>query len=175
MKKENETDYNLTPSQAKTIAIMLACEKSDAKEYLQKYFAKDGGINEAIDLLVEFSRMAESVNKNTADALELFLITEKGYYPWEAEKLNLPSLMGACRGVTGALGVNQSKVCHGCACKLGSHANQSLVTQYDLTSSIEEREEPFLCHEEIGENGEVSKKCRGYAQHLKRKIDNKND
>ncbi|OWK34652.1 hypothetical protein FRUB_10623 [Fimbriiglobus ruber] len=126
------------------------------------------GSDATLALFSQFIGMANSVVANCHEALEVFLIVEKGWHPHEAEKLNFPTLFGALNGIKLAQGVNQQKTCHGCACRLGSLANQSPATTCDVDYCLA-GDDKFWCHEELNDDGTPTKRCIGFQTHLKKR------
>ena len=120
-------------------------------------------------LFSQFIGMANAVVANCHDALEQFLVVEKDWHPYQAEKVNFPTLFGALNGVKLAEGVNQEKTCHGCACRLGSLANQSPSTTCDVDSCLQ-GDDRFMCHEELDEEGNPTKRCIGFQMHQKKRM-----
>jgi hypothetical protein len=95
--------------------------------------------------------------------IELLLIAEGGMHPHEAERVNLPTLFGAPNGVLLAQGVDQTKTCGGCAFRLGTCANQSPSTTCDA-DWCSGGEDHFMCHEDLDEAGNPTRKCTGFTQ-----------
>lgn len=163
-------DYIFATKDAQTLMGAVGLPDWARKEILNHY-VKEGDINDLINLFSQFIGMANSVVENCRDSLELFCIVEKDYGPYQAEKINLPTIFGALQGIHLAENIDQNKTCHGCACRIGSLANQSPTTTCDVDYCLSggtygENEDKFMCHEDM-ENDKPTKLCRGYAQILK--------
>ena len=155
-------EYKLTRDQAMTLAGAAGLPV-DVRKTIFERVAKDRGVGELCCLFAQFMGLANSVVENNRQALELFGLCHLGMGTWEAEKLNLPTIFGACNGALIADGVAQDGLCHGCAFRLGSAANQSPSTTCDADFCADLGERPFMCHEDM--DGETpTKGCVGFAR-----------
>lgn len=154
-------DYAMTDEEAG--ALLGATQlPADLRKIVLTRYLEEHGQEKLIDLFAQFMGLATSVVANNREMCELILI-EAGMNFMQAEKANLPTIFGALQGVRLANGVNQDKVCHGCAFRLGSCANQSPITTTDAHYCVIE-DTDFLCHEDLDDNGKPLHKCRGFGQ-----------
>ncbi len=161
------TDYSIDPDVAKDLMGVVQFPHEVRLEILCALQSQHGA-DAMLSLFSQFIGMANSVVANCHDALEVFLIVEEGWHPYEATKLNFPTLFGALNGVKLAVGVNQEKTCHGCACRLGTLANQSPSTTCDVDGCLE-GDGRFWCHEDLDDKGSPTKRCIGFQTHLKKR------
>lgn len=127
-------------------------------------FAKIYGQAALLELFADFIGMANRVIENTREAIELNLIIDHGWHPNTAEKVNLPTIFGALFGVSLAKGIDQDKLCAGCAFRIGTVANQCPSTTIDADWCAHPGERPFMCHEDLDEAGNPTRGCAGFAQ-----------
>lgn len=116
-----------------------------------------------IELFSQFIGLANSVLANSRDFLEIAGIVYGDLGPYEAEKINFPTLFGALNG----LALTQfgcDKCCSGCAFVKGTHANQSPSTTIDADWCGDAGQPVFSCHEDVGEDGEPTKICQGWLR-----------
>lgn len=161
------TDYAIDPEVAKDLMGVVQFSHDIRLEVLrsmQERFGQDA----MLALFSQFIGMANSVLLNCRDSLEIFGIVHAGFGPYEAEKINFPTLFGALNGIKLAVGVNQAKTCHGCACRIGTLANQSPATTCDVDYCLE-GDDKFWCHEELDDKGMPTKRCIGFQTHLKKR------
>ncbi|WP_371436360.1 hypothetical protein [Polaromonas sp.] len=93
-------------------------------------------------------------------------ICEFGMHPHEAEKLNLPTMLGSLAGL-GLPAIDAANACATCAFRQGSCANQCPATVSDALGCIESKGSPFFCHEGVATGTDPKRVCRGYALALK--------
>lgn len=117
-----------------------------------------------INLFSQFIGLANSVVANNRESIEIFGIVEGGMHPNEAEKLNLPSIFGACNGAMLAAEIDPAATCEGCAFRIGTLANQSPATTSEADWCGYPGEQPFMCHMDLDDKGEPTKGCAGFAQ-----------
>jgi hypothetical protein len=98
--------------------------------------------------------------------IETVFITEGNLHPHEAEKINLPTILGALQGRELAEGIEQDKLCSGCAFRIGAAANQCLSTTSDAHYCVEDSDH-FYCHINLDDKGEPTNACAGYAIKMK--------
>ncbi|WP_431490949.1 hypothetical protein [Paraburkholderia fungorum] len=161
-------DYTMTQEQARAL-LGTTSLPHDLRVMVLQNFVGEHGVGALADLFAQFIGLANSVVENNREMAELLLITEGGMHPGTAEKINLPTIFGALQGVKLAAGVNTSSVCHGCAFRLGSAANQSPVTSIDADDCAEPGGDNFMCHEDLDEQGQPVKGCAGFAQQRARR------
>ena len=85
-------------------------------------------------------------------------------HPHQAEKLNMPSVPGALAGIGLARGIDPVPLCHGCAFRQGSIANQCWPTVCDAGDCSLPEEAAFLCHEVPDPEQPPATACRGFIQ-----------
>jgi hypothetical protein len=122
----------------------------------------DATQDELIESILYLSERFVNAFSAAHEQFEFLAITEFGINPYEAEKLNLPTLGGALLG-NRLPEVDESKVCASCAFRKGTPANQSFSTTYDATECLQ-GERVFWCHEKTDAYGEPIEKCRGFLQ-----------
>jgi hypothetical protein len=159
-------DYTLSAHDARELKgmVLLPCE---FRIELLKRYASSHGQDALINLFAQFIGMANSVVDNARESAEMVLILG-GMNPYEAEKLNTPSLFGAIQGVELASTVDQRKTCVGCAFRLGSMANQSPITTTDADDCVKGNDR-FMCHEDLDCDGAPTRACAGHSQLIRAK------
>lgn len=116
----------------------------------------------AIDVLTDFIIMARTVVENNRLMIEDFLVQEDVLHPHQASKINLPTLFGALNGLGLADGVDQDKLCSGCAYRIGSPANTSPVTTCDADWQ-QQNDDMFWCHKDM-DGDTPTRKCIGFLK-----------
>lgn len=158
-----ENLYALSHAEASTLAG--ACSlPADLRMHVFEKYAQRHGVVALANLFAQFMGLANSVVANNRDALEIFAMVHCDFGPYQAEKLNLPTIFGACNGAMLADGVDQDGLCGGCAFRVGTCANQSPVTTCDADWCGHPGEASFFCHEELDERGAPTKACAGFAR-----------
>ncbi len=157
-------DYSPTPAQADLIAG-VSNMPADIREMIFARYARDHGVQALVELAAQIVGMANSVIANNRECIELFGICEGTLHPHNARQINLPTLFGAAVGAKLALrAAGCKRMCHGCAYRLGTPANQSPVTTCDADYAREEADHmDFLCHEAP----QKKRRCRGHAKALR--------
>jgi hypothetical protein len=155
--------YSLSKADAEWLAGLVGLPVDVRAEVLTKYAAQLG-MEALVNLFAQFIGLANSVVSNSADAIEVFAIIEGDMHPYTSEKLNLPTIFGACNGAIIAHGIDASQLCAGCAFRLGTFANQSASTTCDADWCSHPGETPFMCHMDLDDQGEPTKGCAGFAQ-----------
>lgn len=170
--REDETPerekYAIPVDAAEILTVCAMAPSPVRAEYLRAYGAQHG-LEALAGLFGEFIGLANRLATNAADMAELLLI-ERGLHPYEAEKLNTPTVVGALSGIRLAAGASAGERCAGCAFRIGSAANMSPVTVGDAANCVPAGEAPFMCHEAMDARGEPIKACAGWAE--LRKADN---
>lgn len=162
------TDYFIDPEAAKDLMGVVQFPHDLRLEVLRAMQERLGP-DAMLALFSQFIGMANSVVFNSHDALGEFLIVEADFHPYTVAKgYNFPTLFGALNGIRLTVGVNQEKTCQGCACRLGTLANQSPVTTCDVDYCLE-GDDKFWCHEELDDKGMPTKRCIGFQAHLKKR------
>jgi len=155
--------YSIAPDGAGVLMGAAGLTPEIRREILA-HFAREHGEAALVALFAEFIGLANSVVANCHDALEVFGIAHLGMHPYEAEKLNLPTIFGALNGARLAHDVDPKGLCDGCAFRLGTHANQSPVTTCDAGDCSQPGEANFMCHENLDDSGAPTKACGGWAR-----------
>ena len=160
---DRTTEYALTRSQATTLAGATGLPV-ETREEIFAHYAKVHGAPALASLFAQFMGLANSVVANNRTALEIFGMVNLDGGPYTVEKYNLPTIFGACNGAIIADGVEQEGLCGGCAFRIGTHANQSPVTTCDADYCSHPGEQPFMCHEDMREDGDPKRACVGFAR-----------
>ena len=156
------TDYALQPDMASLLYGIATLPADMRREAMTAIRHKYGG-PVLDDLFAQFIGLASSVAANAQEHAEQLLI-EFGAHPYTAEKINMPNILGALNGLHLVEGVDTALICHGCAYRLGSVANQCLPTTMDADMCTQPGEVAFMCHAEMDVSGNPLKGCRGFAQ-----------
>jgi hypothetical protein len=157
----SKTTYSLTKDEAVNLGAMSFMPHDMRLELLEKYH-REHGTAALIRMFSQFVALTKSIEENTREFIEMYLICECNHTPENAEKINLPTILGACQGAQMAIPPTKG-MCDGCAFRIGTAANQSIVTTADATYCSEDRVK-FMCHESLDERGEATKPCAGYAR-----------
>lgn len=158
---ERADDYSMTPEHAKWLKGASLLDLELRREVLAKMLDEVGPAG-LVEAFAQFIGLANSVVSNSHDFLELAAIVHGDMHPYQAEKINFPTIFGALMGVPLAeFGCDQA--CHGCAFRLGSAANQSPATTVDADWCGHPGEQPFMCHEDM-DKGEPTKICQGWLR-----------
>lgn len=117
------------------------------------------------NLLIQVCKLADSISGNCRDWLELAAIVHGNAHPYQAEKLNVPTLLGALSSAIVVPRVDDSECCATCAFRVGSPANQTEAVAQDVMLTLESGE-MFYCHD-----GDDAPKhpCRGFVEAVKRR------
>jgi len=132
------SDYTLTKEQVSELKGMT-CLPHEFRVMILKKFLEKHNPEELAELFSQFIGMANSIEENTREFIELYLVTECGHTDRTAAMINLPTF------------------------RLGTFANQSPVTSLDAKWSSE-TDCKFMCHEDLDEHNEPTKPCAGYAK-----------
>ena len=164
---EDAVDYDITPLVAEFLLSIVALPAQERLVRLAPLNELDP--LEFANLFAQFIGMANSVVANSAEMADILLMTAGVTHPDQpSTRANLPTIVGALRGIVMAQGVDASKVCEGCAFRLGTVANQSPITTTEADMCVEDSEK-FMCHMELDRKGQPFKACAGYAQTIKAK------
>lgn len=154
--------YSLSNAEADVLAGIVAANGADRRVMLASY-ASTHGPSALIDLITQFIGVAKSVTDNCREMAE-HLLTLQGAHPYEAEKINMPTLDGALAGVKLANSVDPKGACHGCAFRLGSVANQCPSTMMDAVWCQTDVHQ-FMCHARgVLDDGTPTVRCVGDAK-----------
>lgn len=116
--------------------------------------------------LVFLAERAAAVARGVREQVELAEIMGFQKHPDSSQPgLNLPTLSGSLMGA-GLAVVRDKPLCHGCAFRQGTVANQTIITQADVRHSFANIKR-FMCHEGCDPRGEPTKPCAGYVQALR--------
>jgi hypothetical protein len=153
------TDYRPTAEQADMI-IALSLMTHDDRMAVLKLYLDGEGVKALAELFSHTIGMANSVVENCREWVEITAIFEGNTYPHDAEKFNLPTMIGAAMGAKLAARVDQDGLCAGCAARHGTVANQCAPTVCDVEWI--DTKGGFLCHlEGLDENQNAKKPCIG--------------
>jgi hypothetical protein len=166
---KNACDYSFDPKMADILSGVVMSPCATRTELLEKIQSKIGVAGFA-ELFANFIGLANSTLKNSDEMIDIILIVQGIRHPDKSEdRANLPSIFGALRGVIMADGIDASKVCGGCAFRLGTPANQSPITTTEAHDCVgDDGGRHFQCHEELDRRGQPFKACAGYAQSIKK-------
>lgn len=155
------TDYKISAKDAKSI-MGASLLPNDIRYKNLELYLEQNGIEKLLNLFSQFMGLANSVTENAQEWLEILLVINGGVHPDKADKFNRSTIFGALNGCVLAEGIDQDKLCHGCAFRIGSCANQSPSTTCDADLAMADNE-MFYCHE-VMDGNEPLHKCRGYLQ-----------
>jgi hypothetical protein len=158
----NCNDYSMRPEWAYELAGISLLPRELRLEAIRKWLRRRPSVDLA-EVLADFIGVANSVVANQRGLLELEAICRGLVHPHDAEKINFPTIFGALKGVELAQGIDVSKICGGCAFRLGTAANQSPCTTGDAADCVTDTT-IFMCHEDVDEKGQAKHACPGYAQ-----------
>lgn len=156
------TDYNISSAVAFDLAGISLLPRDLRVEAIQKLLVCRAGVN-LVEVLADFIGLANSVVENSHELLKMEAVCQNLVHPHQADQINFPSIFGALKGVQLADGIDVSRVCKGCAFRLGTPANQSPCTTGDAADCVTDTT-LFMCHEDLDDNGAVKHACPGYAQ-----------
>ena len=163
MTENPASDYAImTPADARAL-LPVACVPHDLRLELLRQMAEDRGPDAMLELLSQFIGMANAIVDNCRSMVEIVLVTEGDLHPHTAEKVNLPTVLGALQGIELAELGACAKMCHGCAFRRGSEANQSAVTTADAEWCLEPGNPVFLCHVDMTAD-RPDRVCAGYGR-----------
>lgn len=116
-------------------------------------------------LLAEVCNLSKAISDNCRDWLETAAIIHGHIHPHSAEKLNVPTLLGALSSAITVPRVDDSACCATCAFRVGSVANQTEAVAQDVMLALESGE-AFYCH-----HGDDAPKyrCRGFLEAMKKR------
>lgn len=157
------TDYDIDPVLANMLYGVATMPANDRFVALMAMGREHGWV-QLIGMMAEFIGLANSVAENAGLHAASLLVEFGLAHPYTAERINMPSILGALNGLQLVKGIDTSTVCHGCAFRRGSIANQSLCTTMDAEHCTSPGEEAFMCHENMDTNGNPTTGCRGFAQ-----------
>lgn len=160
---DSARDYALNAQQAGDLMAICVMPLPARQAALYGLVAQDG-FDALVELFAHFIGLANSVSANAKDQAEQLLVALGDFHPYTAEKINMPCVLGALQGARLVRGIDASKLCHGCAFRHGSIANQCLPTALDADQCSEPGEHAFLCHEVLSPSGEATQACKGFTQ-----------
>lgn len=155
-------EYDLHPVVASMLSGVVMLPRDLREECLRKWFAKSGGCDPIL-ILSEFVGLANSVVANNRDAIELWSLMSGFAPPGREHDVNLPTILGALRGIDLAARANVANPCVGCAFRLGTLANQSPTTTADAEWAMN-TDDRFWCHEDFDAEGNPTRRCAGYEK-----------
>lgn len=157
------TDHNIHPDLAMELRAIAAVPMDLRRPALRRLAARIG-TRAMADLFGEFIGLANQVARNAREQAEAMLVLQGHVWPHEAERVNMPCVLGALNGLVLAAGIDPGPLCGGCAFRAGTVANQCLPTTEDADYCSSPGERPFLYHEAVDEHGNAISACRGFAQ-----------
>lgn len=114
-----------------------------------------------LNLLRNTLLLANSIAENCKEWLEMAAIIHGDMHPYQAEKLNIPTLNGALSAAVAIPRVDPcDKMCVTCAFRVGSPANQTEATASDIFDCLEDGT-LFMCHD--FEGAKPTRACRGFV------------
>lgn len=155
-------EYSMSRDDATDLAGIAQFAFEMRRETLTVYLQRNGS-QRLVELMAQLVGMANSVAENCAEMSGQVLIEECGVPPDKFERVNLPTIIGACQGVLSVSKCDPKGACHGCAYRLGSIANQSPITTCDAEFMAHDRK-GFMCHAHLDEVGDPTKVCVGHAK-----------
>lgn len=156
-------DHNIHPDLAKELRTIAAVPMDLRRPALRRLAEQIGNVA-MIDLFGEFIGLANQVAYNACEQAKDLLVLQGHVWPHEAERVNMPCILGALNGIVLAAGIDPGPLCGGCAFRAGTVANQCLPTTEDADYCSTPGERPFLCHEAVDEHRNAISACRGFAQ-----------
>ena len=163
MTAEGTNFYEISSANAAALRRMVSTP-ADARRQALNELAAQLGQEFFVDLFAQFIGLANQVVDNAREHAQAMLVAEGGVHPYTAEKINMPSLVGALQGVQLADGIDTASLCHGCAFRLGSIANTCDPTTSDADWCSQPNERPFMCHADLDAVGDPTQACKGFAQ-----------
>jgi hypothetical protein len=160
-----KTDYKLEKTELDVLTIATVMSDPMRQAFLTDYL-QNRGIKECIRLFSQFIGMANSLEANTRSFIEEYLIVECRHAPQVAARINLPSILGALSGARMAIDPDP-KMCHGCAFRHGTPANQSVSTTGQAVECVE-GDDLFMCHFNLESGSDPKKQCVGYIRTLQK-------
>lgn len=157
------TDYEFPVAMAESLTA-VACLPAKGRYQAIQTLEAEHGVNTVRWAFAHFIGLANSVVDNAREMAELLLITEGGVDFRTAEKINMPTILGALAGVGLAQCADTAAACSGCAFKIGTAANQSPITTLDAGDCAEAYGDRFMCHEDLDDQGQPTKPCAGWAK-----------
>lgn len=154
-------DYEFSKTDVSALAGATLLPDEFRREILRRYVAIHG-IEELIRLFSNFIGMANSVVASNREMIELEGIVQGLVHPDRAGQLNLPTIFGAFNGISIAQKPTKA-MCHGCAFRKGTPANQSPCTTIDAKDSLDGEVGEFMCHVKLDAKGKPKHKCTGAA------------
>jgi hypothetical protein len=160
--------YEFTEKEMRVVGGFHLLPHRTRLEEMAKFFA-NRDIFEIMRMFSNYIDMAETVILNTREQYEVFAIAGGNLHPNDADKVNVPSILGAINGLKIAGDLDPAKFCHGCAFRKSSVANTCLTTVAD-TEYCSQEGQTFMCHENLDpKTGEPTQKCRGFLKAEKEK------
>ncbi len=162
MVREPATDYRMDAASAARL-YRVALLPAGGRVAALRVMARELGAHVFVDLVAQFVGLANSVAANASEQAQN-LLAEHGVHPYTAEKINMPTVLGALIGMQLVEGIDADALCHGCAFRRGSIANQCQPTTIDAATCVQPGEPAFMCHERLDGAGQPEVACRGWAQ-----------
>lgn len=160
------SDYvmdSVTANELKGIALL---PRELRLECLRRWLERNPAVDVAA-VIADLIGICNSTIENASEMLRVEAVSNGLVHHHQADNINLPTLFGALCGVELAQGIDQDRVCAGCAYRLGTAANQSPCTTLDAKDCVDDRDTTFMCHMDLDQRGEPTHACPGYAQALR--------
>jgi hypothetical protein len=157
------TNYQIEKAEA---VYLLAALKGEAPAF-------DLPADVANSLLMELLKLAKSLADNSREWLEMAAVIHGDIHPYQAEKLNAPTLEGALSHLAMLPAVDCKKACPTCAFRNGSPANQVEATADDILMCLDTGED-FMCHWNNDVPSATKRVCAGFAALRESKMNESN-
>ena len=148
---------------------------SDMRLELLRRYRKKNGQDALLKLFVEFIGLANSVEHNVYKRIQSIAVEYLNMPTVDAERLNLPTILGALDGSGIAVDNPTKGMCGGCAFRRGSTANECLSTVLDALESVRNKDQRFMCHGKGFSDGKATRLCAGFSATIRdqrsRKVD----
>jgi hypothetical protein len=157
-------EYQLDAADAESLKGMVVVPLGFRRAAIELYLNKHG-LDATLNLFEQSLGMANSVLQNCREMSEMLMVEHCDMHPYAAENINLPTMLGAHMGaaLNHKCQPEPRGMCHGCAYRLGSIANQCEPTTIDADQMIYDSK-GFMCHADLNERGQPTKVCAGHAK-----------
>lgn len=160
------TDYVMDAATANELKGIALLPRDLRLECLRRWLKRDPSVDIAT-AIADLMGICNSVIENASEMLRVEAVSSGLVHHHQADNINLPTLFGALCGVELAQGIDASKVCAGCAYRLGTAANQSPCTTLDAKDCVDDGDTKFMCHMDLNDAGAPTHACPGFAQALR--------
>jgi hypothetical protein len=156
------TDHTMGADVARDLMGLVLLPREVRVAALERLL-RERGERWLIEALADLVGVANQALANCEEAVDVILVSHGVYRPDSSERANLASLYGALVGIALAEGVEQDGLCAGCAFRVGTPANQSLLTTCDAEHA-EAFGERFMCHAGLEEGDQPRRVCLGWER-----------